>query len=264
MRPETLYKVLPWKATDFWDGRAKSFLFESEKDLTKRPEKTGRLLQSAVSEYESAKELLQQRLSRETGTVKVADLVLQVARAARKAGRNVEARQQAESAVAQFRTLGEKKKLAEALAALAFVENDLGNPVQALQHHQQALEIYRELKDRQGEANQLGNIGLIYSDLDEPQKALKYHQEALQIQRELGNLPEVARQLGNIAESYLQENDFQKAGAAIAEALSLQGIEQFKSLHTWLLELKEKAGRQGANEPKKTRSQIAKGRQRRS
>jgi tetratricopeptide (TPR) repeat protein len=122
--------------------------------LIQRPESAKQLLQSVISQYESAQELLQQRLKRETDTIEVVNLILQVARAARKAGRSLEASQHAETAVAKFRTLGEKAKSAEALAELAFVVDDLGNPSLALQHHQQTLEIYRELKDRQGEANQ--------------------------------------------------------------------------------------------------------------
>jgi hypothetical protein len=64
VQPRTLTNVLPWQVTDFWDGRAKSFLFERDQQVIQRPATAEQLLQSAVSHYESATELLTQRLSK--------------------------------------------------------------------------------------------------------------------------------------------------------------------------------------------------------
>jgi tetratricopeptide (TPR) repeat protein len=237
VKPTTLANVLPWQATDLWDGRAKSFIFEGDEDLLRRPTSPGKLLQGARAQYEMAQEVLQERLSREEETVEVADLMLQLAEAARQAGLNKEAQRQAESALTIFRKHSAKEGESRVLTILAFIASDLGEPQKALQYHQEALAIDRELGYRQGEASTLGNIGLIYADLGEPQKALQYHQEALQIQRELGNTPEVARQSANLAELYLRAKDRQRAATAISEALTQQGIEQFTSLREWLLRL---------------------------
>jgi CHAT domain-containing protein/tetratricopeptide (TPR) repeat protein len=141
-------------------------------------------------------------------------------RAENKPESNQQAVEKYKSVLAQWRTLGNREREADALGALGGLSRTLREYEQSLDYFNQALRLRRELGDRRREANALGNIGQAYEEMKQHKQALDYYRQALPLLRETGNQRGEAVTLTNIGSVHYDLGEQQPALEHFEQAIA--------------------------------------------
>jgi serine/threonine protein kinase/tetratricopeptide (TPR) repeat protein len=121
-----------------------------------------------------------------------------------------------------LRVLNREPSNAEALLAIADVEDDRSNPQSALEYLNRALTLAIQLDSDELRASILFETGYAYRLLNKPEEALDNYQKSLEIRRRLGDKAGVAQVLAEIAEIQHVQGNNQAAVARYKEAIGLQ------------------------------------------
>lgn len=116
-----------------------------------------------------------------------------------------------QSALNNYRAIGDRTIEAETLNKLGEVYRYLGQFPTALRHHESALVIMRELSNRAGEGATLHNIASVYEKQGQYENALKFYQQALLIQREGKDRAGEAATLIGLGNTYIYSKRYQNA-----------------------------------------------------
>ncbi len=127
-----------------------------------------------------------------------------------------------EQALAIWRSIGQKRGLAQSLNEIASAQTSLGKSKEALASYQEALSIRREIGDRRGLGDTLIDLGNFYDGTGDHEQALKMYKEALQTERDLGNEGLQAICLNNIGSVYLEKGQYQDALTYFQQSVQLR------------------------------------------
>ena len=125
-------------------------------------------------------------------------------------------------ALAIWRSIGQKRGLAQSLNEMASAQASLGKTKDALASYQEALSIRREIGDRRGLGDTLIDLGNFYDAAGDHEQALKMYKEALQTERDLGNEGLQAICLNNIGSVYLEKGQYQDALTYFQQSVQLR------------------------------------------
>lgn len=157
--------------------------------------RTGRLQESLEHHQRAAALLRQGEGSRRDEARVLANLgVLYSSRL----GRQGEAMELQQRAIAIFREIGDTYLEAITLENLGLVHQRLGNYQESLELQQRALGLYQKLGDLVGEAGVRGNLGVTCSKLGRHAEALEHQQRALAMLRVIGDRQHEAETLNDI------------------------------------------------------------------
>jgi len=121
-----------------------------------------------------------------------------------------------------FRILGDRLGEAQALLALASINNLAGSPkVESEDLLKKALSLFQEVKSVKGEACALGNLGAMLADQQRFEEALKLLRAGFELERRIGDPQDQARSLIGIAYCL---------GQSKKPAEALQALNQIESL----------------------------------
>jgi CHAT domain-containing protein len=124
-------------------------------------------------------------------------------------------------ALSMSRTIGNRQAEALTLNNTGRLYRDLGQQQTAMDYYNQALPIWRETGNRIGEGMALNDIGRAYADMGQPRKALEYSEQALPIWRETGTRRGEAMTLNNMGRDYSNLGETGKALEYDSEALHI-------------------------------------------
>jgi CHAT domain-containing protein/uncharacterized protein HemY len=124
-------------------------------------------------------------------------------------------------ALSMSRTIGNRQAEALTLNNTGRLYRDLGQQQTAMDYYNQALPVWRETGNRIGEGMALNDIGRAYADMGQPQKALEYSEQALPIWRETGTRRGEAMTLNNMGRDYSNLGETDKALEYDSEALPI-------------------------------------------
>lgn len=126
-----------------------------------------------------------------------------------------------DQALSISRTIGNRQSEALSLNNTGRLYRDLGQQQTALDYYNQALPIWREIGNRIGEGMALNDMGRAYADMGQPRKALEYSEQALPIWRETGTRRGEAMTLNNMGRDYSNLGETDKALEYDSEALPI-------------------------------------------
>jgi len=141
--------------------------------------------------------------------------------ALRNLGRQPEAIQAAENALAGYRERNNPAGIAEALVNLANAQYESGDLEQAQALFTEARDHYREIGDRGGDAATLSSLALVLRRRGEHSRARALYREAAGIFREIGNRPAIANNLNNFATLLASEEKLEQARKMFEESRAI-------------------------------------------
>ncbi len=124
-----------------------------------------------------------------------------------------------ENAVQIQKELGEAKKVAQYSASIGYTLYIQNKLEQAQKYFQRALDYYQEISDPKGEADQLANLGLINGDQGEFRKARKSIEQAAKLYQNLGDFLSEATQIERLGHIFRAQKEFKAAEENYKEAL---------------------------------------------
>lgn len=119
------------------------------------------------------------------------------------------------------REKGDRRREADVLADMGWVDLTLGNARQAIGHLEQSLQIFRDLGNRKSETVLLMDLGIAHAELLETRRATEYYEQALVVAREIGDRGREAHTLYRKALALDQLGDHEAAIALAEDALRL-------------------------------------------
>jgi len=145
-------------------------------------------------------------------------------------GRQAEARQAAERALAIADQNGDSLLAAQALTQLGKVAYRDGELDRARDHYEQALALYRRLGDESSVAHMRVNLGLIHKNRCEWEAAVSHLTGALEVYRSLGRFADTAPALLNLGIVHQKSGDWEAAEECYrgAERILLQTNDQWR------------------------------------
>ena len=115
-----------------------------------------------------------------------------------------------QEAVVVYRSLGERKKQAEALSDIGVAYESLSEYRKASEVYNEALSLFRVVNERGREADTLNNLGSAYIYLGEYKKALDYLNQALPLKRATSERGAEADILNNFGSAYSYLGEYQE------------------------------------------------------
>lgn len=112
--------------------------------------------------------------------------------------------------------------LAKTLHGLGTLNWSVGDLASAELYFNESLAIWRTLGDKRGIANMLNNLGITLLPQDRFEEAVGYHGESLQLYREIGDAWGIALALANMGLVALNSGDYSNADALLNESLFIR------------------------------------------
>ncbi len=136
----------------------------------------------------------------------------------RKLGRDAEAQQYGEAALAWARRERSQQNLATALHNLAGIAYARGDTVRALALYRESIPLNPDLSERSASLN---NVGLIYQAAGDTADAERWLREAVALNRANGHFHHLGKHLMNLGNLYRQTGRYDEAQALIDEGAAL-------------------------------------------
>ncbi len=124
-------------------------------------------------------------------------------------------------ALAGFRALDERGRVADTLYTLAYAAIDLDRLDDALAYDREALELFRSLRREREVGRTLDVLGQIHRAQGDTRQALALYGEALALDRRLGERTAEATTLMNLGRAYRAQGETDQAVACYRQALDL-------------------------------------------
>jgi len=168
-------------------------------------------------------ERFSQRLAREIslGRYELRETWNDVARLGRRWRRRRHGVRVGQEALARYRDLGDHRREALELNALARIYRERGQLQEATVCYTQALAIFERLGNRRGECLSLSNLGLAHDAQGHRHKAVRCYEEALDIARMLGDRHIEGQVLANLGTAYRRQGRRREARELWRESLAL-------------------------------------------
>jgi CHAT domain-containing protein len=176
-----------------------------------------------VGRYEVRLEALRPATQRDRGRVAAEALLIHGEELRRSGGRAALTAAVAAGlqALAGFRALDERGRVADTLYTLAYAAIDLDRMDDALAYDREALELFRSLRREREVGRTLDVLGQIHRAQGDTRQALALYGEALALDRRLGERAAEATTLMNLGRAYRAQGETDRAVASYRQALDL-------------------------------------------
>jgi DNA-binding SARP family transcriptional activator len=168
----------------------------------------------------------------------VAELLLGLAKVARRVGNYAQAQADAQESLDLCLQIGHISGQASSLGALGDIAYNRGDLARAIDYYRQALAIFRQIGDRHGVADYLLSVAFVMIDRDETEQAEIYLWEALEIGRSIDARLVLIRADYHLARVALAHGDLAAAQARAESALAAAqraGIRLLEAMSVHLL-----------------------------
>lgn len=139
-------------------------------------------------------------------------------------------------ALERWEALGSAPGQAEALSEIGWIYWAGGDSAAAIERYERARPLWQSFKNQAGEGYVLNNLGLAYSALGDNPKALEYFEQAVVLRRAAGDIAGEAQSYSNMGWAYWNLAEYQRALDACADAIRLARSVNQKSTHAWALD----------------------------
>jgi two-component system, sensor histidine kinase len=136
-------------------------------------------------------------------------------------GEHAPALEHFDAAVEAFRSIGERRREAEAHRLIAFSHDMVGDFDGAHDHHLRALELLEAVGDERGMSHVLRTIGVSASKSRDYEQGLEWYRRSLDLARRIGDEDAAARTLNNIGLDLKNLGRIEDSLAAHEEAITL-------------------------------------------
>jgi len=126
-----------------------------------------------------------------------------------------------ESALAAYRTLGDREGIAAVLNNLGVAADGHGEYGRAEMLYAESLALKREVGDRRGITTSLSNLGRLALQQGDDERAVTLHEESLALSRGLGDTGSVALSLNSLGEVALYQGAYARATPLLEESIAL-------------------------------------------
>ncbi len=126
-----------------------------------------------------------------------------------------------ESALAAYRTLGDREGIAATLNNLGVAADGQGDYGRAEALYAESLALKRDLRDTRGVANSLSNLGRLALQRGDDDRAVALHEESLTLSRGLDDTASVALSLNSLGEVALYQGAYARATPLLEESIAL-------------------------------------------
>jgi tetratricopeptide (TPR) repeat protein len=167
-------------------------------------------------------------------------------------GKNDEALEQLQQALAIHRELGNRQGEGYVVSLMAVVYRHQGRIEEAVAANQQALALHRETGNRRGEGIIVGNLAILYGNQGRIEEALDANQQALVLFREASNRVGEAIIHGNIGELMFEAGDLKASEDHIQQAMAIGAESDFSQSGVFLGSLAMIRAHEGAFDEART------------
>ena len=124
-------------------------------------------------------------------------------------------------ALSQYKKVGDKKFVANALLEISSSYGHINQNIEALNFAEQSLALGEEIEDLTTIANAYNSIGMLHDNMGNLSEALEAHMNTIELDRQRGDVDELATSYFNVASIYKKMEDYEQARFFTLEALSL-------------------------------------------
>lgn len=140
--------------------------------------------------------------------------------AMRNLGRNAEALEHFQKALALYEAAGNRLQMAATLDEMGLIYLTQNDYTKALECYRKSLDFAESFKDKIAVANALEEIASVYYEQGSHTQALEFFGRALKLREVIGSKPEIAAALNNIGNAHYEQEDYAAAAKYYQKAIA--------------------------------------------
>ncbi|MFP5261023.1 MAG: tetratricopeptide repeat protein [Blastocatellia bacterium] len=140
--------------------------------------------------------------------------------AMRNLGRNSQALEHFQKALALYEETGNRLQMAAALGEMGLIYLAQNNYSKALECYRKELDFAESFKDKSATANAMEEVASVYYEQGSQTQALEFFGKALKLREAVGSKPELAATLNNIGNAHYEQEDYAAAAGYYQKAIA--------------------------------------------